>query len=81
MEDKVEEYYHKVNSIHKKDILKTKKENREIKKEENIDDGNKIHKKYFFNDFQWDIITSFIGITIAVGMTFLIVLLVRKIFD
>ncbi len=76
MEDKIEDYQYRVNSIHKRDIIENEKN-----KKESINEENKIHKKYFFNNFQWDIITSIIGLIIIVGMTFLIVQLVGKIFD
>jgi uncharacterized membrane protein len=76
MEDKIEDYQYRVNSIHKRDIIEDEKN-----KKESINEENKIHKKYFFNNFQWDIITSIIGLIIIIGMTFLIVKLVGKIFD
>ena len=76
MEDKIEDYHNRVNSIHKRDIIENEKN-----KKESINEENKIHKRYFFNNFQWDIITSIIGLIIIVGMTFLIVQLVGKIFD
>ena len=76
MEDKIEDYQYRVNSIHKRDIIENEKN-----KKESINEENKIHKRYFFNNFQWDIITSIIGLIIIIGMTFLIVKLVGKIFD
>jgi len=76
MEDKIEDYHNRVNSIHKRDIIENEKN-----KKESINEENKIHKRYFFNNFQWDIITSIIGLIIIIGMTFLIVKLVGKIFD
>jgi uncharacterized membrane protein len=76
MEDKIEDYQYRVNSIHKRDIIEDEKN-----KKESINEEVKIHKRYFFNNFQWDIITSIIGLIIIIGMTFLIVKLVGKIFD
>ena len=76
MEDKIKDYHNRVNSIHKRDIIENEKN-----KKESINEENKIHKRYFFNNFQWDIITSIIGLIIIIGMTFLIVKLVGKIFD
>ena len=81
MED-YENYMSRVNSIKKINKQQLDESNREDKNEDQAesqeDEGDK--KKYFFSELQWELITAFIGISLAVGMTVAIIVGVHYIF-
>ena len=62
--DNLEEYAERIKNIKKK----------------NVKQQNFIKKHLYFTDSQWDLITVFFGILLAVGMSVSIVLLVTRIF-
>ena len=80
----IRKYSKKLEGIGKEDKKEEKKENKkEDKKEdqvENQDENENKKKKYFFSEFQWELITAFIGISLALGMTVAIIEAVQKIF-
>lgn len=50
-------------------------------KKKNIEQQTFIKKHLYFTDKQWDLITAFIGILLALGMTVSVVLVVTKILN
>lgn len=50
-------------------------------KKKNIEQQPFMKKQVYFTDKQWDIITAFIGILLAIGMTVSVVMIVTKILN